>query len=76
MLGGRATGMIVGTLLVRGGGFSSIVEVAGVQVYAAVVNLVVAVVLTPVLDRFGVPRGVDATSVAERVDRPDDDERR
>ena len=76
VLGGWAVGMILGTVLVRGGGFSSIVEVAGVQVYGAVValvvNVAVALVLTPVLDRLGVPRGVDATSAAERVDRPDD----
>ncbi len=74
VLGGWAVGMALGTLLVRVGGFSSVVEVAGVQVYAAVValvaNLLVALVLTPVLDRFGVPRGVDATSASERADRP------
>lgn len=70
VLAGWATGMIVGTYLVADGGFSALVSVgvgaARTQMYAAVValvaNLAVAVALTPVLDRRGVSRGVDATA--------------
>jgi SSS family solute:Na+ symporter len=70
VLAGWATGMVVGTYLVAEGGFSAVVDigVGGVetQMYAAVValivNLAVAVGLTPLLDRFGFSRGVDATA--------------
>ena len=70
ILAGWATGMTVGTYLVAEGGFSALVDVGvggtHTQVYAAVValfaNLAVAVVLTPLLDRLGVSRGVDATA--------------
>jgi solute:Na+ symporter, SSS family len=59
LLTGWAAGMLAGTLMVVWGGFSAVVSV-GVPVYAAVaalvVNLAVAAALTPVLDRFGVPR--------------------
>lgn len=72
VLVGWAVGMTSGTLLVSTGGFSSVVEVGGVQVYAALValaaNLAAAVVLTPVLDRAGVARGVDATAATEVAD--------
>ncbi len=71
VLSGWAVGMLVGTFLVADGDFSALVEVRllghGAQVYAAVLalaaNLAVAVALTPVLDRIGVPRGVDVTAV-------------
>ena len=70
VLAGWATGMVVGTYLVAEGGFSAVVDigVGGVetQMYAAVValivNLAIAVGLTPLLDRLGVSRGVDATA--------------
>ena len=73
ILAGWATGMTVGTYLVAEGGFSALVDVgmggAHAQVYAAVValfaNLAVAVLLTPLLDRLGVSRGVDATASRE-----------
>jgi solute:Na+ symporter, SSS family len=74
VLAGWAVGMVVGTWLVARGGFSALVEVEvgghRSQVYAAVLalaaNLAVAVALTPVLDRLGVARGIDATAVGER----------
>lgn len=75
LLAGWAGGMVLGTVLVADGGFSSVVVVplgigdavvGEVQVYAAVValvaNLAVAAALTPVLDRLGWPRGIDATA--------------
>jgi solute:Na+ symporter, SSS family len=73
VLAGWATGMAVGTFLIAQGGFSALVAVswggAQTQVYAAVLallaNLGVAVGLTPVLDRLGVSRGVDATASRE-----------
>jgi hypothetical protein len=59
--------MAVGTVLVATGGFSSLVQVAGVPVYAALValavNLAVTAVLTPLLDLRDVPRGLDETVV-------------
>jgi SSS family solute:Na+ symporter len=67
VLAGWATGMAVGTLLVATGGFSSLVHIAGVPVYAALValgvNVAVAAALTPLLDLGAVPRGVDETAV-------------
>ena len=73
VLAGWAVGMVLGTLLVAQGSFSSLVTVSvgplSTQVYAAVValavNLLVALTLTPVLDRCGVARGIDATAVSE-----------
>ena len=69
LLAGWAVGMVTGTALVALGGFSSVVALpwphGGVAVYAALpalaVNLLVAVALTPVLDRAGVARGLDRT---------------
>lgn len=73
VLAGWATGMAVGTVLVASGGFSSLVQVAGVPVYAALValaaNLAVTAVLTPLLDLRDVPRGLDETVVL-RPPRP------
>jgi len=37
--------MLAGTLLVTAGGFSAVVSIAGVQVYAAVVALVINLVV-------------------------------
>lgn len=69
VLAGWAAGMLSGTLLVATGGFSSVVALGGVQVYAALValgvNLAVAVALTPVMDRARLGRGVDVTAVRE-----------
>ncbi len=78
VLAGWVTGMVLGTVLVTNGGFSSVVDidlwVGEVRVYAAVValtaNLAVALALTPLLDRLNVPRGIDATVATESVDRP------
>jgi len=75
LLAGWAAGMAAGTLMVVQRGFSSVVPVgiAGweVQAYAAVValglNLAVAVMLTPVLDRTGALRGPDLTVLPEAV---------
>ncbi len=41
LLAGWAAGMLAGTLLVTSGGFSAVVVIGGVQVYAAVVALVI-----------------------------------
>ena len=74
VLAGWAAGMAVGTLLVATGGFSSLVELAGIPVYAAVValavNLAVTAALTPLLDLGDVPRGVDETAVPPSHGRP------
>lgn len=72
LLAGWAAGMFAGTLMVVQGGFSSLVPVgiAGweIQAYAAVValvlNLAVAVALTPVFDRAGALRGPDRTMLS------------
>lgn len=66
LLAGWAVGMVVGTVTVASGGFSSVVTLhlggRHVALYAALValaaNLAVAAVLTPALDRLRVPRGV------------------
>jgi solute:Na+ symporter, SSS family len=71
LMAGWAAGMALGTALVVGGGFAAVVDVwpgpAQVLVYAALaalaLNLVVAVALSPLLDRAGVARGVDATAL-------------
>jgi hypothetical protein len=60
--------MAVGTLLVATGGFSSVVELAGVPVYAPSSPWSQsgrAAVLTPLLDLGEVPRGVDETTVPQ-----------
>lgn len=66
---GWAVGMAAGTWLSTAGGFSPTVTVpwgsGHTQIYTALValllNLAVVTVLTLLLDRLGVPRGVDAT---------------
>jgi SSS family solute:Na+ symporter len=73
VLAGWAAGMLAGTWLVADGDFSALVEIGvgcySTQVYAAVValavNLAVAVALTPLFDRLGMPRGLDSTAVSE-----------
>ncbi|MBP0452915.1 sodium:solute symporter [Kitasatospora sp. RG8] len=72
LLAGWAVGMLAGTALVVSGGFSSVVDVGlglvhlpvYVAVTALVANLLVALALTPVLDRAGVPR---------RTEQPEED---
>jgi len=82
LLAGWGAGMAVGTMLVVHGGFSQIVPIPigghVAQLYAGlvalVVNLMVAGVLTVVLDRLGVPRREDLTATAPRrapVSSPD-----
>jgi SSS family solute:Na+ symporter len=69
VLAGWAVGMVSGTTLLATNGFVSVVPlsigVAHVQVYAALLalaaNLAVVGVLTPLLDRLRVPRGLDTT---------------
>ncbi len=65
LLTGWAVGMLAGTVLVASGGFSSVVPIGGAHMYVAVaamvLNLGVAAVLTPILDRLGVRRGVDGS---------------
>ncbi|MFG2037911.1 sodium:solute symporter [Dactylosporangium sp. NPDC048998] len=60
LLAGWLVGMVVGTVLAASGGFSSVVSIAGLQVYvglaALAVNLAVAAALTPALDRLGLAR--------------------
>jgi SSS family solute:Na+ symporter len=60
LLAGWAAGMLTGTVLAVGGGYTSIVAVGPVLLYVAVValavNLAVATVLTPVFSRGGAPR--------------------
>ncbi|WP_406383094.1 sodium:solute symporter [Streptomyces sp. NBC_01618] len=66
LLAGWLLGMVVGTVLVNAGGYSSLVQIAfgpvQVQVYAGVVgltvNLAVVALGSPLLDRLGVPRGL------------------
>jgi len=68
LLAGWTAGMVAGTVAVASGGFAAVVPVAGVQVYVAVaalvLNLAVAVALTPVLDRLGVARGLNAVTAS------------
>lgn len=69
LLAGWAIGMAAGTFLVVRGGFSQVVPITvaghGAQLYAGLValavNLLVASLLTVVLDRLGVPRRTDLT---------------
>lgn len=62
LLTGWAAGMLTGTLLVTSGGFSAVVTVFGVPVYAALtalaVNLVVAFAVSVVLTRVAARRDV------------------
>lgn len=56
LFAGWAAGMLVGTFLVTRGGFSAVVELGGVPIYAALValalNVVVAVVVSVAWDRL------------------------
>jgi solute:Na+ symporter, SSS family len=71
LLAGLMFGVTIGTVLVAAQGFVAVtrIDVGGlhVGVYAGLValtaNLLVAILLTPVLDRAAVPRGVDGTGV-------------
>lgn len=76
LLVGWAVGMVVGTFMVVPGGFSPVVSVdiggwqtqAYAGVIALVLNVVVAVVLTPILDRAGAARGSDLTVLSATGD--------
>jgi SSS family solute:Na+ symporter len=69
LLAGLVAGVVLGTWLVAAQGFVAVtvIDVGGVRfgVYAGLLalaaNLGVAVALTPLLDRFQVPRGLDST---------------
>jgi len=69
LLAGWAAGMTYGTLAVAGRGFVAVLPVSvgplEVQMYSALlallINLTVVVLLTPLFDRAGASRGVDAT---------------
>jgi len=71
LLAGWAVGMLSGTALLAANGFVSVVSLelgdVRVGVYVALLalalNLGVAAALTPLLDRLGVPRGLDSTGV-------------
>ncbi|OLE21562.1 MAG: sodium:solute symporter [Catenulispora sp. 13_1_20CM_3_70_7] len=71
LLAGWGVGMAAGTALVLRGGFSQVVPIAigshAARLYAGLValavNMAVAVVLTVVLDRLGVPRRRDLTAM-------------
>jgi SSS family solute:Na+ symporter len=77
LLAGWAAGMVAGTALLAAGGFVSVVSVrvGGLQleVYSALLalalNLAVAGALSPVLDRLGVPRGLDTTGTEQLAAR-------
>jgi SSS family solute:Na+ symporter len=78
LLAGWAAGMLAGTLAVVSSGFSPVVPIGAgdwrLHGYAAllalVLNLVLAVALTPLLDRMGVRRGPDTTAPAPTGHRP------
>jgi solute:Na+ symporter, SSS family len=65
LLAGWAAGMAAGTTTLALNGFVSVVAIGDVQIYTALLalglNLAVAAALTPMLDRLGVPRGLDTT---------------
>ncbi|HET9655529.1 MAG TPA: sodium:solute symporter [Kineosporiaceae bacterium] len=71
LLAGLGVGVLLGTVLVAAQGFVAVtrISVAGheVGVYAGllalVANLAVVLLLTPVLDAAGVPRGLDGTGL-------------
>ncbi|MFC9927376.1 sodium:solute symporter [Streptomyces sp. NPDC127190] len=77
LLAGWAAGMASGTLLTVVHGFDSVVTLGSgtgrISLYTALValalNLAVAVLLTPVLDRLGVVRGPDALAPGDPVAR-------
>jgi SSS family solute:Na+ symporter len=77
LLAGWAVGMASGTLLTVVDGFDSVVTLGSgtgrISLYTALValalNLAVAVLLTPVLDRLGVVRGPDALAPGDPVAR-------
>lgn len=66
LLVGWAAGMIVGTVLFVAAGLSAVYPVFGVLLYSAfsafVLNLLLAIVLTPVFEAIGARRGKDLTS--------------
>ncbi|MGW7403946.1 sodium:solute symporter family protein [Streptomyces sp. NPDC054833] len=73
LLAGWGVGMAAGTFMVVREGFSSIVALGfgPLEIYAGlaalVLNLIVAVAATAVLERLGVPRGIDLTDLPPRL---------
>ncbi|MFD5158683.1 sodium:solute symporter [Streptomyces hawaiiensis] len=73
LLAGWGAGMAAGTYLVVREGFSSIVGLGSgpLEIYAGLaallLNLIVAVAGTAVLERLGVPRGADLTDLPSRL---------
>ena len=66
LLIGWAAGMIAGTLMFVAAGLSSVYPVLGIPMYAAfsafVLNLLLAIILTPVFEAIGARHGKDLTS--------------
>ena len=66
LLIGWAAGMIAGTVMFVAAGLSSVYPVLGIPMYAAfsafVLNLLLAIILTPVFEAIGARRGKDLTS--------------
>jgi solute:Na+ symporter, SSS family len=66
LLIGWAAGMIAGTVMFVAAGLSSVYPVFGIPMYAAfsafVLNLLLAIILTPVFAALGARRGKDLTS--------------
>jgi SSS family solute:Na+ symporter len=66
LLVGWAAGMIVGTVFFVAAGLSAVYPVFGVLMYSAfsafVLNLLLAIILTPVFEAIGARRGKDLTS--------------
>ncbi|MET9832564.1 sodium:solute symporter [Streptomyces sp. NPDC006385] len=72
LLAGWGVGMVAGTCMVVREGFSSVVPLGGgPEIYAGLaallLNLIVAVAATAVLERLGVPRGADLTDLPSRL---------
>ncbi|MCX5047219.1 MULTISPECIES: sodium:solute symporter family protein [unclassified Streptomyces] len=73
LFAGWGAGMAAGTYLVVREGFSSIVPLGSgpLEIYAGLaallLNLIVAVAATAVLERLGVPRGADLTDLPSRL---------
>ena len=75
---GWLAGMVLGTALALAGGLKATFAIplggttitAYIAAEALIVNLAVALILTPVFDRAGVRRGSDATSPADYEDGP------
>lgn len=69
LLVGWAAGMIVGTIMFIAAGLKAVYPVFGIPMYAAfsafILNLLLAIILTPVFEAIGARRGEDLTSPAD-----------